>query len=149
MWLRFGDGGGGRGAAAVEVCRCGDGAMTITLAAMRGRTKTSCDRTVLLRPLAARATVARGRRGGRALFSHRGRGAGDVALLGRRPRVLALAVSAQVHLALERLVAQAARKRLVARVLAQVRDQIGRLAECLATHHAFVRFLTWEKKIKK
>uniref|UniRef100_A0A2S2QJZ5 Uncharacterized protein n=1 Tax=Sipha flava TaxID=143950 RepID=A0A2S2QJZ5_9HEMI len=118
--------------------------MTITLAAITG-----CDRAVLWRPLAARATVARGCRGGRALFGYRGRGAGDVTLLGRRPGVLALTMPAQVHLALERFVAQAARERFVARVLAQVRDQIGRLAERLATHHAFVRFLTWEQKRKK
>lgn len=83
---------------------------------------------------------------------HRGRRAGDVILLGRRPGVLALAVPAQVHLPLERLVAEPARKRLVARVLAQVRDQVGRLAERLAAHHALVRFLACspgESKKKK
>lgn len=84
-------------------------------------------------------------------FGYRGRGAGDVALLGRRPGMLALPVSAQIDLPLERLVAQATRERLVAGVLAQVRDQVGRLAERLAAHHALVRFLacTDQKKKKK
>lgn len=118
---------------------------------MRGRTETSRGRAIpCRRPLAARATAARGRRrGGRAVLGHRGRGAGDVTLLGRRPGVLALAVPAQVHLALERLVAQAARERLVARVLAQVRDQVRRLTERLAAHHALVRFLAWKQQRKK
>ncbi|KAF0759881.1 Uncharacterized protein FWK35_00032670 [Aphis craccivora] len=80
-------------------------------------------------------------RGGRVL-GHRGRGAGDVVLLGGRgPGVHALPVPAQVHLPLERPVAQAARERPVAGVFAQVRDQVGRLAERLVTHHALVRFL--------
>lgn len=53
-----------------------------------------------------------------------------------------LAVPARVDLALERPVAGAARKGPVVGVFAQVRDQVGRLAERLVTHHALVRFLT-------
>jgi len=76
------------------------------------------------------------------VLCHRGRGTGDVVLLGGRgPGVHALPVPAQVHLPLERPVAQAARERPVAGVFAQVRDQVGRLAERLVTHYALVRFL--------
>lgn len=77
------------------------------------------------------------------MVGHRGRGAGDVVLLsGRGSGVHALAVPAQVHLPLERPVAQAAWEWPVARVFAQVRDQVGRLAERLLAYHALVRFLT-------
>jgi len=77
------------------------------------------------------------------VVGHRGRGAGDVVLLsGRGSGVRALAVPAQVHLPLERPVAQAAWEWPVASVFAQVRDQVGRLAERLLANHAFVRFLT-------
>lgn len=91
-----------------------------------------------------------GRWGDRTIGRRSGRRTGDVALLGGRwPGMLALPVPAQVHLPLERFVAQAARERLVARVLAQVRDQVGWLAECFAAHHALVRFLTWGKRTQK
>jgi len=89
-----------------------------------------------------RGLLRRGGGGGGRVLGHRGRGAGDVVLLGGRgPGVHALPVPAQVHLPLKRPVAQAARERPVARVFAQVRDQVGRLAERLVTHHALVRFL--------
>jgi len=87
--------------------------------------------------------LQRGNGDGSLLVGHRGRGAGDVVLLsGRGPGVHGLAVPAQVHLPLECPVAQATRKWPVTRVFAQVRDQVGRLAERLETHHALVRFLT-------
>lgn len=57
-------------------------------------------------------------------------------------RVLAVAMSPQVDLALEGLVTESAGKRLVAGVLAHVGDQIGRLAEGFAAHDALVRLLT-------
>ena len=57
-------------------------------------------------------------------------------------RVLAVAVSPQVDLALEGLVTESAGERLVAGVLAHVGDQIGRLAEGFAAHDALVRLLT-------
>lgn len=57
-------------------------------------------------------------------------------------RVLAVAVSPQVDLALEGLVAQSAGKRLVTGVFAHVGDQIGRLTEGFAAHDALVRLLT-------
>lgn len=47
--------------------------------------------------------------------------------------MLALPVPPKVHLPLERLVAEAARERLVAGMLAHVRNQVGRLGERLAT----------------
>ena len=56
-------------------------------------------------------------------------------------RVLAVPVPPQVDLALERLVAEAARERLVPGVLAHVGDEIRRLAERFAAHDALVRFL--------
>lgn len=55
--------------------------------------------------------------------------------------VLRLAVPPQVDLALERLLAQAARERLEARVLSHVGDEVRGLAEGFAAHHAFVRLL--------
>jgi hypothetical protein len=58
-------------------------------------------------------------------------------------RVLAVAVSTQVDFTLEGLVAKAASKRFVARVLAHVSDEIGRLAEGFAAHDALVRLLTF------
>lgn len=60
-------------------------------------------------------------------------------------RVLGLLVPAQIHLALEGLVAELAGEGLVARVLAGVGDQVGALAERLAAHLALVRFLTCNK----
>lgn len=57
-------------------------------------------------------------------------------------RVLRLFVAPQVDLALERLVAQFAGERLVAGVLARVRDQVGALAERFAAHLALVGFFT-------
>jgi len=81
--------------------------------------------------------------GGGLLVGHRGRGAGDVVLLScRGSGVHGLAVPAQIYLPLECPVAKATWKWPVTRVFAQVRDQVGRLAERLATHHALVRFLT-------
>ena len=56
--------------------------------------------------------------------------------------MLRLAVAAQVDLALERASALVARERLVARVLARVRDQVRRLAERLAANGALVRLLS-------
>ena len=56
--------------------------------------------------------------------------------------VLALLVAAQVDLALEGAAAVVAGERLVAGVLARVRDQVRRLAERLAAHGALVRLLT-------
>ena len=65
-------------------------------------------------------------------------------------RVLAVAVPAQVHLALEGFVAQAARERFVAGVLAHVGDQVGRLAERLAAHDTLVRLLScWFRVVKR
>ncbi len=60
----------------------------------------------------------------------------------RHRRVLTVAMASQVDLALERFVAQAAGERLVAGVLAHVRDQVRRLAERFAAHDALVRLLT-------
>ena len=48
--------------------------------------------------------------------------------------MLGLLVSPEVHLPLERLVAQFAGEWLVARVLPRVRDQVGALTERLAAH---------------
>jgi len=76
----------------------------------------------------------------------RRRRAGYVILLGRRRRVLAVPVPAQIHLPLERPLALAARERPVSRVLTQVRDQVGRLAERFETHHALVGFLACTKR---
>lgn len=59
--------------------------------------------------------------------------------------MLALPVSAEVHLALEGLFAEATRERLVARVLPHVRDQVRRLGERFSAHHALVGFLAWKE----
>lgn len=67
----------------------------------------------------------------------------------RRCRVLTFPVSSQVDLPLERLVAQAALKRLVTGVLTHVRDQVATLGERLAAHHALVRFLTCNTKSRE
>jgi hypothetical protein len=55
--------------------------------------------------------------------------------------VLRFLVPAQVDFALEGPAAQVARERFVPGVLPAVRDQVGRLAERLAAHLTFVRFL--------
>ena len=54
--------------------------------------------------------------------------------------VLGVLVPSQVHLPLERLVAELAGERLVPGVLAHVRDQVARLAERLQANAALVRF---------
>lgn len=56
--------------------------------------------------------------------------------------MLALVVSAEVHFSLETLRADLATERLEACVFAAVCDEVGTLAERLATHLALVRFLT-------
>ena len=56
-------------------------------------------------------------------------------------RMLAVAMPPQVHFALEGLVAESAGERFVARVLAHVGDEIGRLAKGFAAHDALVRLL--------
>lgn len=56
--------------------------------------------------------------------------------------VLALVVPPQVHLPLEALCADVAAKRLEARVLPAVGDQVGALAEGFAAHLALVGLLT-------
>jgi len=55
--------------------------------------------------------------------------------------VLRLSVPPEVDLALERLLAQAARERLEARVLSHVGDEVRGLAEGFAAHDTFVRLL--------
>lgn len=57
--------------------------------------------------------------------------------------VLALTVTAQVHLALEALGAQLTAEGLEARVLAAVGDEVRALAEGLPAHLALVGLLTW------
>ena len=66
----------------------------------------------------------------------------------RRRGVLSLAVAAQVHLALERLVAQPTLERLVARVLAHVCYQVAALRERLTAHHTLVWLFTWDTSNK-
>lgn len=63
---------------------------------------------------------------------------------GSRCAVLGVRVPAQVHFPLEGAAADAARERLESAVLARVRDQVGRLAERFAAHHALVRLLACE-----
>ena len=63
----------------------------------------------------------------------------------QRAGVLALPVSPQVHLPLEPLITEPASERLVARVLAHVRDQVAALRERLRTHDALVRLLSWKR----
>ena len=57
-------------------------------------------------------------------------------------RMLTVAMSSQVHLALESFVAETTGERLVTRVFAHVSDQVGRLAEGLAANDALVRLLS-------
>ena len=64
-------------------------------------------------------------------------------------RVLAVAMSPQVDLALEGLVTESAGEWLVAGMLAHVGDQIGRLAEGFAAHDALVRLLTCNNRQTK
>lgn len=59
--------------------------------------------------------------------------------------VLALAVPAQIHLALERLFAETARERLVSGVLSHVRDQVRALAERLLADDTLVRLFACER----
>lgn len=54
-----------------------------------------------------------------------------------------LAMTSQIHLTLERLIAEATAKGFVARVLTHVRDQVGALAKGLQADGAFVGLLTW------
>ena len=56
--------------------------------------------------------------------------------------MLRLPVPPEVHLPLEALPTQVAAKGLEACVLAAVGDEVGALAECLATHLALVGLLT-------
>lgn len=60
--------------------------------------------------------------------------------------MLTFPVPSQVDLPLEGLVAEAALKRLVAGVLAHVRDQVAALGERLAAHDALMRFLACNTK---
>lgn len=79
---------------------------------------------------------------GSALTSEGGEAVGGDGLgQGRRGGVLRLAVPPEVDLALERLLAQAARERLEARVLSHVGDEVRGLAEGFAAHDTLVRFL--------
>lgn len=64
----------------------------------------------------------------------------EVGLIAGRFRVHAVAMAAQIDLALERLVAEFALERLVARVFAHVRNQVGTLAKGLLANDACVRF---------
>lgn len=59
--------------------------------------------------------------------------------------VLRLFMPAEVDLPLEGPTADVAGERLEARVLATVRDEVGRLAERLSAHGAFVWLLACEK----
>lgn len=65
----------------------------------------------------------------------------------RNGRMLRFPMPSQIHLSLERFVAQTARKRLVTGVFTHVRNEIRRLAERLRTNHALVRFLACNKEI--
>lgn len=56
--------------------------------------------------------------------------------------VLALVVSAKIYLPLEAFGTDVTAERLESSVFAAVCDEVGALAEGLATHLAFVRFLT-------
>lgn len=67
---------------------------------------------------------------------------GDVVTVG----VDGLSVAFEVHLALERLLAEATGEGLVPGVLPHVGDEVGRLTERLAAHHAFVGLLSCGKK---
>lgn len=59
-----------------------------------------------------------------------------------RPGVLSLAMSSEVHLALESLLTKATREGFVARMFSHMRDQIGRLAKRLTADHTLMRLLT-------
>lgn len=56
--------------------------------------------------------------------------------------MLCLSVPPEIHLPLEALPAQITAERLKACVFAAVGDEVGALAECLATHLALVGLLT-------
>lgn len=56
--------------------------------------------------------------------------------------MLHLSVPPEIHLPLETLATQVTAKGLEACMLAAVRDEVGALAECLATHLALVGLLT-------
>ncbi len=58
--------------------------------------------------------------------------------------MLRISVSLEIDLALKPLLAESACERLVPGVLAHVRDQIGRLAERLPTHHTNMRLFTYK-----
>ena len=60
--------------------------------------------------------------------------------------MLALPVAAKVYLALEGLLAEAAREGLVAGVFPHVRDEVGGLREGLAADGALVWLLTWGER---
>lgn len=60
-----------------------------------------------------------------------------------------LAMTSQINLTLERLIAEPTAEGFVARVLAHVCDQVGALAEGLQADGALVRFLTWRGGKKK
>ena len=62
--------------------------------------------------------------------------------------MLSVLVSPQIHLPLERLVAELAGERLVSGVLAHVGDQVARLAERFQAYPALVRFFPCDEKIK-
>jgi hypothetical protein len=56
--------------------------------------------------------------------------------------VLSVAMSPQVHFALECLVTETTREGLVASVFPHVGYEVRRLAECFPTHYTFVGLLT-------
>lgn len=56
--------------------------------------------------------------------------------------MLSVAMSPQIHFALECLVTKTTREWLVARVFPHVGDEVGRLTECLPTHYTLMGFLT-------
>lgn len=62
--------------------------------------------------------------------------------------VAALAMTSQINLTLERLIAETTAEGFVPSVLAHVRDQVGALTEGLQADGALVRFLTWRENKK-
>lgn len=78
-------------------------------------------------------------------FGTRRRGAGDEALLGRRPRVLTFPVPPEVNLPLEGLVAKSATERFVAGVFPEMSDEVRGLTESFPANDAFVRFFSCNK----